>query len=62
MNAVAKRAGISHSMVSRVEHELRNPTLDTLLRMAGAMGIEIWPIIQESEAAFPVRKQKPQVK
>jgi transcriptional regulator with XRE-family HTH domain len=58
MNAVAKGAGLSHSMVSRVEHELRKPTLDTLLRMAGAMGIELWPIIQKSEAALPVRKMK----
>jgi transcriptional regulator with XRE-family HTH domain len=27
MNIVAKRAGLSHSMISRVEHELRRPTL-----------------------------------
>jgi transcriptional regulator with XRE-family HTH domain len=41
MNAVAKRAGLSHSMISRVEHELRKPTLDTLLRIAQAMEIEL---------------------
>jgi transcriptional regulator with XRE-family HTH domain len=60
MNAVAKRAGLSHSMVSRVEHELRKPTLDTLLRISGAMGIEIWPLIQKSEATVPIVKQKSQ--
>ena len=49
MNAVAKRAGLSHSMVSRVEHELRKPTLDTLLRLAEAMEIELWPLIRKAE-------------
>ncbi len=50
MNKVATRAGLSHSMVSRVEHELRKPTLDTLLRITGAMDIELWPLIREAEA------------
>jgi transcriptional regulator with XRE-family HTH domain len=49
MNAVAKRAKLSHSMISRVEHELRRPTLDTLLRMTEAMGIELWPLIKKAE-------------
>jgi len=52
MNAVAKKARLSHSMISRVEHELRRPTLDTLLRIAEAMEIELWPLIKESEKAF----------
>jgi transcriptional regulator with XRE-family HTH domain len=49
MNAVAKRARISHSMVSRVEHELRRPTHDTLLRITEAMGVDLWPMIKEAE-------------
>jgi transcriptional regulator with XRE-family HTH domain len=49
MNALAKRARLSHSMVSRVEHELRRPTLDTLLRITDAMGVELWPLIKEAE-------------
>jgi transcriptional regulator with XRE-family HTH domain len=49
MNAVATRAGLSHSMVSRVERELRKPTLDTVLRITGAMGIDLWPLIKEAE-------------
>ena len=51
MNVVAKRAGLSHSMISRVEHELRKPTLDTLLRMAEAMEIDLWSFITEAEQA-----------
>ena len=49
MNVVASRAGLSHTMVSRVERELRKPTLDTLLRITGAMGIELWPLIKRAE-------------
>lgn len=40
-------------MVSRVEHGLRKPTLDTLLRIACAMGIELWPLIKEAEMGAP---------
>ena len=49
MNVIAKRARLSHSMISRVEHELRRPTLDTLLRIAEAMEIELWPLVKEAE-------------
>ncbi len=55
MNEVASRAGLSHSMVSRVEHELRRPTLDTLLRITGALGIELWPLLKEAEVAEPLK-------
>ena len=51
MNEVATRAGLSHTMISRVERELRKPTLDTLLRIAGAMEIDLWPIIKNAEVA-----------
>ena len=49
MNAVATRAGLSHTMISRVERELRKPTLDTVLRITCAMGIDLWPLIKKSE-------------
>ena len=52
MNAVAKRARLSHSMISRVEHELRRPTLDTLLRITEAMDIELWPLIKKAEKSL----------
>jgi transcriptional regulator with XRE-family HTH domain len=51
MNAVAIKAGLSHTMISRVERELRKPTLDTLLRIAGAIEIDLWPLIKKGEAA-----------
>ena len=52
MNAVAKRAGLSHTMISRVEHELRRPTLDTLLRITEAMEVDLWPLIKKAEKSF----------
>lgn len=58
MNTVAKRAGLSHSMVSRVERELRKPTLDTLLRITGALEIELWPLVKKAEVPHPVLKPK----
>jgi helix-turn-helix protein len=58
MNVVAARSGLSHSMVSRVERELRRPTLDTLLRITQAMGIDLWPLIKKAEAADGASKPK----
>lgn len=45
MNVVAQRSGLSHSIVSLIERDLRNPTLDTLLRIAEAIGIDLGEII-----------------
>jgi transcriptional regulator with XRE-family HTH domain len=57
MNAIAKRARLSHSMISRVEHELRRPTLDTLLRITEAMEVDLWPLIKEAEELQGTRKR-----
>ncbi len=45
MNVVAQRSGLSHSIVSLVELDLRNPTLDTLLRIAEAIEIDLGEVI-----------------
>jgi len=45
MNAVAQRSGLSHSIVSLIERDLRNPTLDTLLRIAEAIEIDLGEIL-----------------
>jgi transcriptional regulator with XRE-family HTH domain len=46
MNLVAERAGLSQQMVSYVEREMRNPTLETLLRIAAAMQIDLAKVLQ----------------
>lgn len=50
MNVVAQRAGLSHTMISRVERGLRKPTLDTLLRISEAMKTSLWPLLRKAEA------------
>jgi transcriptional regulator with XRE-family HTH domain len=51
LSAVAERAGLSYQMVSYVEREMRSPTLDTLLRITGALQLSLSDIIQKAEAA-----------
>jgi transcriptional regulator with XRE-family HTH domain len=48
MNSVAKKAGLSQQMVSYVERGLRNPTLDTLLRMTNALNINLSDLINRA--------------
>lgn len=59
MYAVAKRARLSHAMVSRVEQELRRPTLDTLLRIAVALEIDLWPLLKQAEQSFKTAVKSP---
>ena len=40
MTAVAEGAGLSQQMVSYVERRLRQPTVDTLLRLAQALRLD----------------------
>jgi transcriptional regulator with XRE-family HTH domain len=45
MTMVATKSGLSQQMVSYVERGLRNPTLETLLRITGALDIDLAEII-----------------
>jgi len=54
MNSLAAKAGLSQSMVSRLENLQGNPTLDSLLRIAEVLDIELGQLITEAEHA--VRK------
>ncbi len=60
MNTVAERAGLSQQMVSYVEREMRNPTLETLLRMAAAIDINLAEVlgqaIKQARKVAPKRK------
>jgi transcriptional regulator with XRE-family HTH domain len=58
MNGVAERAGLSQSMVSLVEREERNPTLETLLRIATALDLDLADVLQRAQrtAARPKAK------
>jgi len=54
MNLVAERAGLSQQMVSYVERQMRNPTLETLLRIAAAMEIDFVEVLRQ--AVKPVKE------
>ena len=56
MNVVAERAGLSQQMVSYVEREMRNPTLETLLRIARAMGIDFAEVMRRALRTTGKRK------
>ena len=58
MNVVAQRSGLSHSIVSLIERDLRNPTLDTLLRIAEALEIDLGEIIMKAARLASQQKQK----
>jgi transcriptional regulator with XRE-family HTH domain len=48
MNRLAETSGLSRAMVSYVERGLRNPTLDTLLRMANALDVELSKLLKQA--------------
>ncbi len=48
MNVLSQRAGLSQQMISFVERGLRNPTLETLLRITAAMEVNLAELIGEA--------------
>jgi len=59
LNEVATRSGLSHAMVSRVEKRERLPTIDTLLRITGAMGIDLSKLLSKAQREAKARASKP---
>ena len=47
---LAPKAGLSASTLSLIDRELRNPTLDTLLRIAGVLGVELGEVLIQASA------------
>ena len=46
---VAQRSGVSQSMLSLVERELRNPTLELVLRIADGIGANLPAVIKKAQ-------------
>jgi len=51
MTRLAEIAGLSQGMISLVEHEQRNPSLDTLLRICVALEINLSNVLSQAEVA-----------
>jgi transcriptional regulator with XRE-family HTH domain len=48
LNEVATRSGLSHTMIMRVEKRERLPTIDTLLRIADALQIDLSAVLRQA--------------
>lgn len=48
MTELAARAGLSRAMISFVERDIRNPTLETLLRISAVLKLELADLIREA--------------
>jgi transcriptional regulator with XRE-family HTH domain len=48
MTVLAARAGLSRAMISFVEREIRNPSLETLLRIAHVLEMDLGKIITKA--------------
>ncbi len=54
--AVEQRSGISQQMVGYVERGLRRPSLETALRIADGIGVDLAVIIRKAREAIPKSK------
>ena len=48
MQSLATMSGLSQPMISYVERHLRNPTLETLLRLADALGVDLAKLLDRA--------------
>ena len=55
---IAKRAGLSQPMIGYVERGLRNPTLETVLRMADALDLDFSELVKLAQATVSKKKPK----
>ena len=51
MSRVAEMAGLSQQMVSYVERGMRTPTLETLLRICGALKVDPSEVVRTAVSA-----------
>jgi len=49
MTVVAQRSGLSQSIISLIERDLRSPTLDTLLRIAESIEVDLGDILTRAQ-------------
>jgi transcriptional regulator with XRE-family HTH domain len=49
LKSLAKKSGIARQTISYVEQEVQSPSLDTLLRITSALGVELAKIIARAQ-------------
>jgi transcriptional regulator with XRE-family HTH domain len=55
---VAQNSGVSESMLSLVERELRNPTMELMLRVADGIGANLPALIKKATATVQKERAK----
>jgi transcriptional regulator with XRE-family HTH domain len=55
--ALEQRGGVSQQMVGYVERGLRRPSLETALRIADGLGVDLGIIIRKARAAVSRKKK-----
>jgi transcriptional regulator with XRE-family HTH domain len=58
-SVIAKKAGISTSMLSQIEHGAVSPSIDTLFAVCDAIGIEITQVFRSVSEKHQVRIRRP---
>jgi len=63
LKSLAQKSGISRQTISYVEQEVQSPSLDTLLRITSALGVDLAKIIARAQKrALKNPAEKPLVK
>ena len=50
--AVAARCGLSEQMIGYVERGLRNPSLETVVRLASGIGVDLATVVRKAYASI----------
>jgi transcriptional regulator with XRE-family HTH domain len=56
--AVAQNSGVSESMLSLVERGLRNPTMELMLRIADAIGVDLADMVKQAQTTIARKRIK----
>jgi transcriptional regulator with XRE-family HTH domain len=58
-DALAKQAGMSQTFLSNVERGKADPSLTTLKRLAGALGVTVADLVKDETVVRPAAKRRP---
>ncbi|MFH1033672.1 MAG: XRE family transcriptional regulator [Pseudomonadota bacterium] len=59
LRAVAEKVGVSEGFMSQVENNVKSPSLDTLIKIGEAIGVEAGELLnqlKDKEQQFPIRR------
>lgn len=54
--AIAQNSGVSESMLSLIERGLRNPTMELMLRIADAIGVDLADVMKQAQTTISREK------